>query len=248
VETADHRCDDRRGLLRELRGAEVRAIRDGADLREIGEAGGGRGQEVTDAKPAQHSVALGSPGAWVWAVHGGPVLALEGTTILIEIVANAAHCDVSAVVVDGRWIACDFIASCRAKLIGAVLGLDEFIEAGVTKTGLIGVALLDSDSPNRSITGMIPNVFKKLFVGPEFNEKLFVLGNENVPTGRIVLEGKSADKELQLHHLQEKCMLTRFLLSSLFIVSVPRELRRIQSHKARGYRCCCCSSRFDEDE
>jgi hypothetical protein len=122
-----------------------------------------------------------------------PIFTFEGTTILIEIVANAAHCDVSAVVDDDFHlipaesaavvgIAADFIASCRAKLIGAVLGLDEFIEAGVPKTGLIGVALLDSDSPNGSITGMITTTFKKLSVGPEFKEKLFVLGNENVPT------------------------------------------------------------------
>jgi hypothetical protein len=121
-----------------------------------------------------------------------PIFTLEGTTPLIEIVANAAHCDVSAVVecdlhlipaepaaVVG--IAGDFIASSRAKLIGAVFGLDRFIEAEVPKTGLIGVALIDSDFPNGSMTGMILIIFKELSVGPEFKEKLFVLGNENVP-------------------------------------------------------------------
>jgi hypothetical protein len=82
---------------------------------------------------------------------------------------NPAHCDVSTV---GDYdlhlipaetaalvgIAVDFIASYRAKLIEAVLELDEFIEAGVPKTELIGVALLHFDSPNGSRTGMIPGM------------------------------------------------------------------------------------------
>jgi aspartyl aminopeptidase len=122
-----------------------------------------------------------------------PIFALAGTTTLKAIVANAAGCDESEVIeYDVNLIPAEpsavvglegeFIASYRARLLGAISGLDEFLAAGKPQKGLICFAALDNGTRMPPIvSNFLLNVIKRLSVDPGFAQRSFIVAHENFP-------------------------------------------------------------------
>jgi hypothetical protein len=76
----------------------------------------------------------------------------------------------------------EFVASYRAKLLGALVGLNEFIDAKKPESGLLGFAALDNGNGGQSPPdSALPKVLKKLGVGSDFYDRSFIVAHENFP-------------------------------------------------------------------